>query len=58
MNEYDVVFINQHEYVVKANTEEEALTKAKRKFEKYLETTINPFSYDVEIYTFDSSKLS
>lgn len=57
MNQYDIVFTKQHEYVVRAATEEEALKLAAKKLEKELDET-GPYTYDVEIYTLDTSKLS
>jgi len=43
--------------VVRAATEEEALQLAAKKLEKELDET-GPYTYDVEIYTLDTSKLS
>lgn len=57
MKQWDIVFTKQHEYVVKAATEEEALKLAAKALEKELDET-GPYTYDVEIYTLDTSKLS
>lgn len=57
MKQWDIIFTKQHEFVVMAANEEEALSKAAKALEKELDET-GPYTYDVEIYTLDTSKLS
>lgn len=57
MKQWDIIFTKQHEFVVMATNEEEALSKAAKALEKELDET-GPYTYDVEIYTLDTSKLS
>ena len=57
MTQFNIIFTKQYEYIVKAKTEEEALNIVAKQFEKDLDET-GPYTYDVEVYEIDTSKLS